>query len=277
MLLAWVLCARQAIRSGNTPFFIGTVVYGFLLEQVAIVRFDLYAYPLTEYTLSLLQVPLAIAFGWSAVIYAGYVAGRYFDLRGFALAAFTGLFGLSIDLAMDPVAAHIGLWNWFDASGWYGVPPDNFLGWFLVAFVYTLVFTSAGRYRTGGRRVLVSLVGSIPILVGSFHGWLILTNGRYATEVLVLVTLLTGAVFAVAGGEPRSTESPPKGPFYAVAVFHVFVGVVYVLYGLFRPLPSLSLVIVASVITAYLCFHHGPINRIGHGWTLLSSRFRVRS
>lgn len=255
MLVSAVLAGYHAWQSHNATFFVGALFYGFLLEQVAIIMFDLYSYPLGAYALTFLDVPFAISFGWAAIIYAGYVAGRHFELSGLGLAAFTGLFGWHIDGVMDPIATRIGLWEWFDAAGWFGVPPNNYFGWFLVAFVYTFVFAFTGRYVADGvRRLALALVVSIPVLVGLFQFWLLLTGGRFLVEVVILAAILIGAVGAVITAGPV-VRQPPRILFYSMAVFPLFFGAFYLIEGVYQTAPLLSVLLVVSAGITYVLFH----------------------
>lgn len=277
MVAGSLLCAYHAARHDTVSFYVGSLLYGFLLEQVAILVFDIYSYPLSAYLLTAFDVPLAIAFGWSAIIYSGYVVGgRYFGLSGVGLAAFTGLFGLHIDFVMDPVATQVGLWDWFEAVGWYGVPTDNFLGWFNVAFVYTLTYVYAARYvERGVLRLAGSLVVALPVLVGLFEVWLRLTGGNLLAEAAVFVVVLLAAGAVVARGATLPDVEPPRELFAAIAIFPVLFGGFYVVYGVYRTFPTLVVPLIAAGATTYLLFHPTPLARLVDPAGRLASREQV--
>lgn len=41
---------------------------------------------------------------------------------------------VACDLALDPVAVSLGLWTWDRPGAYFGVPPGNFAGWWVVSF-----------------------------------------------------------------------------------------------------------------------------------------------
>jgi putative membrane protein len=46
------------------------------------------------------------------------------------------------DVVMDPAGSTLGhAWAWYDSGGYFGVPLSNFLGWFLVTFLYFQAFS----------------------------------------------------------------------------------------------------------------------------------------
>lgn len=54
-----------------------------------------------------------------------------------------GFSAVSLDLILDPVSINpkIGSWRWLEEGPYFGVPITNFIGWFLVTFASTLLFT----------------------------------------------------------------------------------------------------------------------------------------
>lgn len=274
MVVSAGLAGYHAYRTDNRTFYVGALFYGYLLEQVAISVFNLYGYPLGAYVLTALDVPFAIALGWAAIIYAGYTVGVRMGLTGVGIAAFTGLFGWHIDLLMDPVATRIGLWEWFETVGWFDVPPNNYFGWYLVAFVYTLTFVLVGRYvEDGVKRLAATLVVSIPVLVGTFQGWLFVTGGRLEVETVILAAILLASVVAVIRNGVRAAPQS-RILFYAMAIFPVFFGAFYVVEGLYRSVPGLGVVLVVSAALTYVLFHPGPPPFGGLDLRTVGSRLR---
>ena len=118
----------------------GAIVYGLILEKMVIVGFTAYSYPASRYVLSIAGIPLAIAFGWSAVVYAGVATARAMTIPRTALPGFVGLYALHIDLSMDAIAIRVPYWQWTPPGSWFGVPLGNFFGWFCVATFFSAWF-----------------------------------------------------------------------------------------------------------------------------------------
>jgi putative membrane protein len=168
-----------------------------------------YHYSLKLGPLFLGLVPLLIPVAWFMMMYPSYViadrlvptwgSGRYI----LAVAALGGLVMTSWDLVMDPVMVRGGHWIWDVDGAYFGIPLQNFWGWWLTTFVTFLVFlllspssphATDGNYdrlailsyaTTGlGNAIGAMLVGlGGPALVGFFAmapwvmmGWLSLSS-----------------------------------------------------------------------------------------------------
>jgi len=128
----------------------------------------------------LLGVPLLVTLFWVAFIYVGYwLTSSFFIWLGkgkpnqiggnhlwLALAVcLDGLAVVIIDLIMDPIQVRAGNWGWLDAGSFFGVPPANFLGWFLVTIIATGTFRTLEYYlplKAAGRigsALLIPTVG----------------------------------------------------------------------------------------------------------------------
>jgi lycopene beta-cyclase len=111
--------------------------FGVAVEAVGVatgVPFGAYAY--TAPGPSLLGVPLLVPLGWWAftmIAIAVAPAGRTLVVAPFALVAW--------DLGLDPLMVQQGFWA-FDGGGVYlGVPPGNFVGWFVAGALLVWVLT----------------------------------------------------------------------------------------------------------------------------------------
>lgn len=134
--------------------------YGLLLEQLTIIGYDAYVYPVEEYLVAIGDVPLAIGLVWAAILYAGFVTARRGGLGTIGTVAFVAVFALHIDLAMDAIAIRIPYWRWTEPGGWFGVPLGNFVGWFWVAAAYAGWWSLVDRYWN---EPSLSLIGTVAV------------------------------------------------------------------------------------------------------------------
>ena len=88
-------------------------------------------------------VPLCIPLMWfvlcyPAVVFAGPLPIRYrgkYPARLLMLkASLIAVYITASDIVLDPVAVLYKAWTWQQPGSFYGVPPGNFRGWFLVGF-----------------------------------------------------------------------------------------------------------------------------------------------
>jgi uncharacterized membrane protein len=92
-------------------------------------------------------VPYLIPLTWFMMLYPSYVIAerctpwyRGGKQRWLVVAALGGLAMAAWDLALDPLMARGGNWVWEKAGGYYGVPWQNYLGWWLTAFVILALY-----------------------------------------------------------------------------------------------------------------------------------------
>jgi len=111
----------------------------------------------------IIGVPLVIAAAWTVLV--AYVNAMLAGFRvSFWLEALIASFWMTaIDLVIDPLAAGaLGYWRWTDSGAYYGIPPQNFLGWFVVSgIVFSLlkaVHASPGRPDRWASSVGLSII-----------------------------------------------------------------------------------------------------------------------
>jgi putative membrane protein len=106
-------------------------------------------------------VPLLIPLAWFMMIYPGWVmAGKLVGgsrLGGWRIpvtAAVGGMIVTAWDLVMDPVMVSAGHWVWdgpASTRAYFGIPLQNFLGWWLTCAAVYLVFNFITRSAPAGR------------------------------------------------------------------------------------------------------------------------------
>ncbi len=90
------------------------------------------------------ETPVAACVGWFFLAYSCVlVASRVFPKMGlWGRAAVGGLCAMGIDLWLDPVATSPEIMSWVWAKGdiflIFGIPHSNFVGWFLLIFLFAL-------------------------------------------------------------------------------------------------------------------------------------------
>lgn len=163
---------RFGFRNGLV-FFIPLVIYGWVLEESAIAIFHRYAYT-PGFIIKFLDAPVAIAAGWTAVLYSGVVVADGLRLSRFRAALFVALWGLSIDFSMDALAVRFGYWTWFPPADvvlpYFNVPVSNFVGWFIILSSFTF-FHLYGRDK-GYRKILLgfdAMLPSLPLLLVAIY------------------------------------------------------------------------------------------------------------
>ncbi|MFC6720125.1 carotenoid biosynthesis protein [Halobacteriaceae archaeon SHR40] len=261
-LLGLALCLWHAWGTRKQVALLVTVtVYGIILEQLVILRFERYVYTLSDFVLTLGDVPVVIGFGWGAIIYSGMAAGEMLGLSRRVRPLFVGLYALHIDLAIDAIAIRIPFWQWLPPGEWFGVPLGNFTGWFLVATLFPagwlvlerrLPSGSISVAALGGGSLLVALVG----LIVGLEAWEVVAR-TLVLEILTLGSVLVLSLLAVIRDGIEIDHVDLR--IAAVPVlYHGFYLGYYLALGMYRTTPALLGISVAMIaVTVFV--HAGSV------------------
>lgn len=137
LLLAGLITLLTAHRSAWTALLTASGL-GLAAEVIGVrygFPFGSYAYTATLQP-QLFGVPLVMACAWMVLL--AYVKDL---LVGYQLPAWLevpilALWMTMIDLLIDPLAAsQLNYWRWAEPGWYYGIPAQNFLGWFAVSLL----------------------------------------------------------------------------------------------------------------------------------------------
>ncbi len=162
--LAGLITLLKADRH-ERPALIAAGALGFIAEAVGV--HSGFPFGRYEYTGALrpqiFGVPLVMFAAWMALI--AYVKAILAEFRfpPWLAAIIAGLWMTAIDLVIDPLAAgELNYWRWIDAGGYYGVPAQNFLGWFAVSLcvfgAIDLIDGKPGRPNPWARAIGLSIL-----------------------------------------------------------------------------------------------------------------------
>lgn len=113
-------------------------VLGFSAEVVGVATgkvFGVYQYGKTL-GLKYLAVPLIIGINWVSLVYSSSSLVSKFKIGLVAKALIAALLMTGLDYLMEPIAIKYDFWHWANGS----IPFQNYLAWFLIAFVLLLFF-----------------------------------------------------------------------------------------------------------------------------------------
>jgi len=188
-------------------------------------------------------VPLWVALGWGSVLYAATWTAQRLRLPPVGQALAAALLAVSVDFSLDPVAELFGFWTWqcFDVN-FCKVPYDNFIGWYLIVFIYALATQWVlGRYRkvwytapgqpVPGKSIAFQLVA--PFLCALVAAGLLLVakaalsstslgadNGKTAAAIFIGLTLVGGFVtFWLGRQRVTLAQVPVNWPVILVPAF----------------------------------------------------------
>jgi putative membrane protein len=153
---------------------------GFIFESIGLSTtavFGHYAYQMQ--TPSLYSVPWLVIIYWTVFVYIGYAISTSFlywsgkakpsinnrrKILLIGLILTDGIAVTAIDLFMDPLQVNLGSWSWAEGGAYFGVPLQNFLGWFLVTIIITSIFRLYEYYFPHRLAVISKTVFIIPLI-----------------------------------------------------------------------------------------------------------------
>ena len=138
-LLVASLALISTRRRDVAVVFLTSIPIGLAYEELGVhtgIPFGRYTYHFPPYVLG---VPIFVILAWGVFSAVSYLAVMDFPLK-YKLALFP-LLMVAIDVPLDPMMVHYGLWTWAPSwPEWYGVPLTNYLGWYVVSLTVALAF-----------------------------------------------------------------------------------------------------------------------------------------
>lgn len=111
--------------------------------------------------------PLAVPLGWIPLVLGSYTIIHAMKIP-FRIVS-TALLLVLIDMVIDPGSFALGIWIWQKPGVYYGVPFQNFVGWFfsgmLGAWIMSAFFGDSIK-KVKHRHMLISLVGIVSFWSG---------------------------------------------------------------------------------------------------------------
>jgi uncharacterized membrane protein len=166
------------------------------------------AYSYRGGSLQMWGLPILVPFYWTGFIFMGYSvvsAGYAWTGRSkpapnrsgigahLLLILLDGISVVAVDICMDPICVQAGIWTWVPKGGFFGVPIDNFVGWFLVTVLCTGLFRTleyvypTGMSETAERLSLIPVLGYGLLGLGFFLQTFIMKS----PSILALLPLVT--------------------------------------------------------------------------------------
>jgi len=143
LLWGWSIIGARVFVLGILAFSLGLAVE--YLGSHTGIPFGLYSYALSPAP-TVLGVPLIVPLGWFALVLSAHVLSRGNPLL-------TGLGVVAWDLGLEALMPQQGYWRWTDPNGlWYGAPLENYLAWFGVGALISLLYRALGPelHKRGG-------------------------------------------------------------------------------------------------------------------------------
>jgi uncharacterized membrane protein len=177
LLLAGLIVALTCRRAELLSLLAGAGI-GFLAEVVGVRSDFLFSeYYYTEVLLPhLWNVPLVMWSAWMVLI--AYTRQLFRPVQWIGPSRLVGavvgaLWMTAIDLVIDPLSANqLGYWRWAGTGPFYGIPTQNFFGWFVVSLLIFLLLPRPREHNPAALTVGRSILLFFSAIALSFQLWI---------------------------------------------------------------------------------------------------------
>ncbi len=170
---AFLSAFHQDFQKSFIYFIIIAFCTGFFVEVLGVhtgIIFGKYWYGATLGT-KLFEVPIVIGANWFILVYsAGIIAEKVLSTlkaslyKKILVAFITATLMVSLDILIEPIAIKLDFWQW-DANI---IPLQNFIAWFIIAFILALYFTFTQFKKTNPLAFLIFSLQSLFFLLHTF-------------------------------------------------------------------------------------------------------------
>jgi uncharacterized protein (DUF983 family) len=265
--LAWdIRKHRRGARWVAT--MIGGMLFGWVVEFInthdVLPNHHIYCYPHTP--IDVFGVPYWVPVGWGGIIYASTWTAQRLRLHRWARPIAAAFLAASIDFSLDPVSRLMRFWSWDSfAVSFIDVPYDNFIGWYLIVFVYAS--TAAWLLRLWkGRGPVYEWLGGILCAVAAMVVFLAAEyalskvqsysqdDGHIAAGIF-MVTTIVGIVVTVFLARKAVVDTDPPHLNWPVmwvpAIIHITCFALYFCFSFLRD-ATLAPMLVATIPIQFL-------------------------
>jgi len=276
-LLTGVFVAR-AYRKNRLPILITACLFGIIVEYLTVRTRTDYCYgqfmlmfpPMSwpvppDWCAVGARVPVWGSLTWGMLIYGAMTLSSAMAGPLVARCMFDALLVLTIDWILDPLASWVSFWTWQTPGPWFGIPLDNFAGWFLLVFSFSfmnrLMRIVVPRYLSGAKATIAigatTIVFAFVMLKATLTGYVWLVDHGVVEGFLLAGILAVSYAVAV----PYAYGHPGDAPahwhiFVAALITHAFYVTLIVASGLAARRPALLVVAAVTFV----------ITVVGYSW-----------
>lgn len=165
LIFASALILYNAVRIDRVYvlWFLVVGIAGFLVEWLGIetgLIFGNYFYG-NGLGWKLLDVPLIIGVNWAVLVFASSAITNGFRWPVWLKSALGAALMVSYDIFLEPVAVRFDFWTWENGL----IPMQNYLAWWIIAFIMLLGVNSFVRNKTNQLALPVLITQSIFFIV----------------------------------------------------------------------------------------------------------------
>lgn len=152
--------------------------------------FGAYTY-MSDFGPMVFGVPITMGPAWLSVMGASLAFSKLFNFR-YRTLLLVPLFTVWLDLAIDPVAAIKQYWIWHETGMYYGIPGQNFFGWYVTSLFFSWFIAKYEEPSTDHRLehnnqllfLMLHLLFGVTACSNGLHGVFLITLSSIAVYLL---------------------------------------------------------------------------------------------
>ncbi len=132
-------------------------LFGYIIEFIGVktcIPYGCFAYSSQMWPQILNTIPWLLFFTWTPLIFGVWsIMKNNTNIKSwYYFVICTGLMALWVDMVLDPLAVHMGLWSFTNNGWWRWIPVTNFMGWVFSGIVGSaLIVWILGKEKTKQR------------------------------------------------------------------------------------------------------------------------------
>jgi len=231
--------------------------FGVTLEFFNVLLIESYTYS-TQFWIQIGSppgnIPIVIGLSWGLIIWACMEVSNRINLKEWSRPALDGLLALTIDLSMDTIAIRLdgGFWIWKDIpldpfpsiNGFFGVNYGNFVGWFLVVLIFSILMRFEQRVLQDKSSVTLSV---IYFCISPFLAYILL----YVSLSIIPFPI----IFLFYDYVADHPEAPPQLILLLVLVYVLVLAIITQLIAIIRAKPEIQKDLDWILIFIFMSYH----------------------
>lgn len=138
-------------------------------------------------------VPWSVAFAFAPLIF-GSLSISVKLVRDWKLQiVLSAIILVLVDMVLDPAAVVLSIWVWLTPGPYYGIPLTNYTGWFLTAFIASLIlYQTIQRIEDVQEEFPIEVSSSLFISLAFWTGFSVWSGLIIPIGIGILLTILNG-------------------------------------------------------------------------------------
>jgi len=117
-------------------------------------------------------VPWTLPFAFIPLLFGIMAVVTQYVQRPWKIILLSGFLLVVVDLVLDPIFVHLGVWIWITPGIYYGVPLSNYIGWFFTGLISAAILLVLLRWRIGPSCQFPIFVAiSLILILGFWSGY----------------------------------------------------------------------------------------------------------